>query len=87
MIYGHNWHALIVVDKEVYVFGSYHGNSRASEYYIIEQNQWVELPLMPVKHGSIASCTFSSNSIFLVGYYMKKILKFDLVAKEFSEVV
>ena len=74
------------MDKEVYVFGSYHGNSRASEYYIIDKNEWVELPLMPVENGGIWACALQDNCIFLVGYYMKWILKFDLVAREFSEI-
>jgi len=55
MIYGHNWHGIISLENEVYVFGSYDGNRRASEVYKIDHNEWVALPEMPVEYGSIVS--------------------------------
>ena len=86
MINGHNWHGLICIENEVYVFGSYDGNPRASEVYRIDHNEWVALPDMPVEYGSILSCALQDTSIFIVGYYLKTVLKFDLLAKEFSEL-
>ena len=55
MIYGHNWHGIISLENEVYVFGSYDGNPRASEVYKIDHNEWVALPEMPVEYGGIVS--------------------------------
>ncbi|CAG9335823.1 unnamed protein product [Blepharisma stoltei] len=77
----------VYYQNSVFIFGGCDGTKilNHAEKFDLLENRWTKLSPLPFE-SSWCSCVAFKNSIFIAGYHLQKIYKFDIRKNEFLEI-